>query len=95
MVRNVQEALAQHGLSLNVDKCLVQSTRNDTRSLNIEGQLVPVVSASDGFKVLGTQFTLHGRSSKELQARIAAGWAKFHTLWPILGKRNGNLHKRL
>ena len=51
--------------------------------------------AHTGFKVLGTQFTLLGRCSAELRKRVAAGWGKFHSLWPLLGKRDGDLHKRL
>ena len=54
-----------------------------------------MVSAYEGFKVLGTQFTLLGRCSAEIRARISGAWAKFHYLWPILGKRDGNLQKRL
>ena len=52
-------------------------------------------SASDGFKVLGTQWTLRGRTSAEVRSRMGAAWAKFHALWPLLGKRDGNLHKKL
>jgi hypothetical protein len=26
---------------------------------------------------------------------MAAAWGKFHQLWPLLGKRDGNIHKRL
>jgi hypothetical protein len=97
MILDVRNALAQHGLNLNLEKCLVQSTSDDTRQgyLEVGGQHIPIVSAWEGFKVLGTQFTLLGRTSKELKCRISAAWAKFHTLWPILGKRDGNLHKRL
>ena len=45
--------------------------------------------------MLGTQFTLTGRCSAELRLRISAAWGKFHALWPVLGKRDGNLNKRL
>ena len=54
-----------------------------------------MVAATEGFKVLGTQFTLVGRTSKELTAHIAAAWGKFHQLRPLLMKRDGDLHKRL
>lgn len=54
-----------------------------------------MVPPAVGFKVLGTQYSLHGRTSPELKARIAAAWAKFHSLWPVLGKRDGNIVKRL
>ena len=95
MIKDVRSALAQHGLNLNLDKCLAQATSGDTQPLIVEGAQIPMVSASEGFKVLGTQFTLLGRSSTDLKCRIAAAWAKFHTLWPLLGKRDGNLGKRL
>ena len=39
--------------------------------------------------------TLAGRSSTELKARISAAWGKFHKLWPLLGKKDGALDKRL
>ena len=54
-----------------------------------------MVSASVGFKSLGTQYTLTGRCSVEVKHRVAAAWGKFHSLWALLGKRDGNLHKRL
>ena len=97
MIKDVQQALAEHGLNLNIDKCLVQTSRADVRiqSIQVDGQQIPMVSASEGFKVLGTQWTLHGRTSAELRARMAAAWGKFHSLWPLLGKRDGNLTRKL
>jgi len=97
MIKDVQQALAEHGLNLNIDKCLVQTSRLDIslQPLLVDGQPIPMVSASDGFKSLGTQWTLHGRTSAELHARIGAVWRKFHTLWPLLGKRDGNLSQKL
>ena len=56
---------------------------------------IPMVLPSVGFKVLGTQFSLHDRTSAEVKARIAAAWGKFYSLWPVLGKRDGNITKRL
>ena len=44
---------------------------------------------------MSTQWTLHSRTSAELRARIGAAWAKFHSLWPLLGKRDGNLSQKL
>jgi hypothetical protein len=97
MIRDVQGALAPHGLNLNVEKCLIQTSRMDVpmRAVNVDGQSIPLVRACEGFKVLGTQWTLHGRTSAELRCRIGAAWAKFHALWPLLGKRDGNLLKKL
>ena len=31
----------------------------------------------------------------EFQSRLNAAWAKFWDLWPLLGKRDANLHKRI
>lgn len=97
MIKDVRQALALHGLNLNVDKCLVQTNGAGTipKHIEIDGQTIPIVSASEGFKVLGTQFTLRGRCSAELKCRMAAAWGKFHALWPLLGKRDGNLDRRL
>ena len=61
----------------------------------LDGDRIPMVAASEGFKILGTMFTLVGRTSVEVAARLRAAWGKFHQLWPLLGKRDGNLHKRL
>ena len=63
--------------------------------IKLDGQTIPMVCASEGFKVLGTQFTLTGRCSAEIRCRVSAAWGKFHSLWPLLGKRDGNLDKRL
>ena len=97
MIRDVKEALARHGLNLNMDKCLIQTSRADVpiQPLMVDGQSIPMVSASTGFKSLGTQWTFHGRTSAELRSRIGAAWAKFHSLWPLLGKRDGNLSQKL
>ena len=54
-----------------------------------------IVDAAEGFKISGTIFTLKGRSNAELKARIAAAWAIFHQLKPLLCNRSGSLGKRL
>ena len=97
IIKDVRVALAHHGLNLNMDKCMIQTSRADVpiHPLVIDGQSIPMVLACEGFKVLGTQFTLHGRTSAELRARIGAAWAKFHSLWLLFGKRDGNLMKKL
>eukprot|EP00973_Karenia_brevis_P077809 10812419-Karenia_brevis.AAC.1 len=56
---------------------------------------MPVVSSAEGFVVLGTKLTLSGRSSAELDARIAAAWGKFHQIWPLLKRRDASLRSRL
>ena len=97
MIRDVKTAYSKHGLSLNFDKCAVQS--NSPNGMNgeviVDGECIPIVHPTQGFKVLGTQVTLLGRTTVELQARIAAAWGKFHKLWPLIGKRDGPLDKRL
>ena len=97
MIKDVQAALAVHGLSLNMDKCMVQTSNPDVllQDIMVNGQHIPMVCANVGFKVLGTQFTLRGRTSVELKCRIAAAWKKFYALWPLLGKRDGNLVQKL
>ena len=97
MIRDVQNALAEHGLNLNMDKCVIQTSRTDAQlqPLDVDGQMIPMVSATVGFKILGTQWTLQGRTSAELHDRIAAAWSKFYSLWPMLGKKDGNLAKQL
>ena len=97
MIRDVRAALAEHGLNLHMDKFIVQTNRPGARvsTINIDRQSVVMVDASVGFKVLGTQFTLLGRCSAEIRSRISAAWGKFHSLWRLLGKRGGNLNKRL
>ena len=89
MIKDVKNALGEHGLNLNLDKCLVQTNASDVRPtvIKIDGQGIPMVSPEKGFKVLGTQFTLKGRCATEVRARMAAAWSKFHSLWLVLGKR--------
>ena len=97
MLRDVKQALAEHGLNLNLDKCTIQCCRQDWQRQRIEldGICMPVVDPSVGFKILGTKFTLRGRTSAELRSRIAAGWAKFHQMKPLLCRNDGLLDKRL
>jgi hypothetical protein len=97
MIKDVKTTLAEHGLNLNIDKCVIQTSNAHTRiqAIEVDGQFIPMVSSSEGFKVLGTKFTLQGRCAAEVKSRIAAAWGKYHSLWPVLGKRDGNLEKRL
>jgi hypothetical protein len=97
MIRDVRHELAKHGLNLNMDKCLIQTNMPGVTvaPIKVDGTEIPMVCASKGFKILGTQYTLVGRCSAEIRARIKMAWGKFHQLWPLLGKRDGNLNKRL
>ena len=97
MIQELREALGRIGLSLNPEKCAVQSSssRNRKKSIDIDGVSYNIVNNSVGFKVLGTLVTLNGNSDAEFAARIAAGWAKFHHLLPLFKKRDANLRKRL
>ena len=63
MIRDVRDALAKHGLNLNLDKCIVQTnTGNSANELKIDGVEVTMVSLDEGFKILGTKFMLSGRT---------------------------------
>ena len=96
MIIDVREALAPHGLNLNLDKCCIQTnTACQDTCIDIEGASVPIVQPSVGFKILGTILTADGKTSAEVRSRINAGWAKFHKLWPLLGKRGGMMKERL
>jgi hypothetical protein len=97
MVGDMCIALANIGLRLNPDKCIIQTScrRNRKNHLVIGGCNFKIVSCDVGCKILGTTFTLNGTSDVEFEARIAAGWAKFHQVLPLLSKRDGNLFKRL
>ena len=97
MIRDVRHELAKHGLNLNMDKCLIQTNMPGVTvaPIKVDGTEIPMVCASKGFKILGTQYTLVGRCSAEIRARIKMAWGKFHQLWLLLGKRDGNLNKRL
>ena len=74
MLKDVEEALAEHGLKLNIDKCNVQTTTEHVQhdALDLDGQRIEIVSPMLGFKVLGTQFTLLGKSTTELKSRVGA-----------------------
>ena len=98
MLRELTHVLGKIGLNLNADKCKLQCSRfayNATGSLEVDGILYPIVAKSEGFKVLVTIFTLDGRVDVEFQSRINAAWAKFWSLWKLLGKRDADLKRRL
>ena len=96
MIRDVKDALAKHGLNLNLEKCSVQTNSGSTAThLAVDGIAVPIVDPSEGFKILGTRFTLSGRTSAEVTARINAAWGEFHKIWPLIGRRDGQMKERL
>jgi len=96
MIKDTKDELAKHGLKLNIDKCQIQTTApTRLKALAIDGVDIPIVPASQGFTVLGTKFTLRGRTSTEIKSRIAAAWGKFHQIWFILKNRDTSLAKRL
>ena len=96
MIRDVRDTLAQHGLSLSLDKCCGQTnTGGQDEYLDLDGVFVTIFLPSEGFRILGTKFTLSGWTSAEVVARINAAWAKFHKLWPLLGRRDGLIKERL
>ena len=83
---------------MNADKCKVQCSkpRPFGDSYLIAGdQKFPIVEREKGFAILGTALTLDGRTSVEFQHRVNAAWGKFHSLWPLLGKKDASLHRRL
>ena len=61
----------------------------------VDGSRFPVVSLDEGFKVFGTIFTLNGNTKLEFEQRIRAAYGKFNELWPLLGKRDACLKRRL
>jgi hypothetical protein len=96
MIEDTRVKLAEHGLKLNIDKCMIQTNASTSlKALRVNGELMPLVLPCQGFPVLGTNFTLHGRTSREIQLRISAAWGKFHQLWHLLKRRDTNAQKRL
>jgi len=89
MTEVAQCALAEHGSNLNVDKCLAQTTCPGAQlhALMVNGQQIPIVSATNGFKRQGAQYTLERKCTAELSSRMSAAWAKFHAL---VGRETAN-----
>ena len=48
------------------------------KNVDVDGVKFPRVAQNAGFNILGTQVALAGRTSKEMEARVAAVRAKFH-----------------
>ena len=86
------------GLKPNADKCSIQCSRPSAgprRPLHAYGMDFKVGERDEGFKVLGTVFTLNGNTKAEFDSRMDAAWAKFHQLKPLVCKRDACGKKRL
>lgn len=71
MIRDIKRELGTIGLSLNADKCKVQCNVHRPRGatmLKVDDIELPIVSGSDGFKVLGTKFALIQGTGVEFEA---------------------------
>ena len=64
-------------------------------SLRVGEMIFPMVSPTEGFDSLGTDFTLEGGTSSELQGRIDIAWGKSHQLWHLLKRRDATLKQPL
>ena len=98
MVRDFCDALEKIGLRVNDDKCVVQCSRARTygdSQLIVGSRTLPIVRREDGFRILGTTLSLDGKTDIEFQNRMRAAWGKFHGMWPLLGKRDTSVRKRL
>ena len=63
MLKRVHDVFSQAGRKLNADKCKIMTNTNvRTPTLHVLDMVFPIVSAYDGFKILGTQYTLLGRT---------------------------------
>ena len=81
MIADTKRLLAVRGLKLSSDKCVVQTNDPtvDLVALHVAGEDFPMASAEEGFKVLGTQLTLLGRTTCEVKACISAAWSKLRS----------------
>ena len=83
---------------MNAQKCTNQCSKlrpHGDCTLRAGSLEFPIVSRDEGFKILGTLFTLNGNLDVELERRQDAAWAKFHQLAPLLLRRDASLVKRL
>ena len=87
MLNDISAALASQGLNLNADKCMIQSNRKWKKPIKLGDVEVRMASATEGFKILGTQLALEDTCDTELTMRIAAGWSKYHASKSVLCKK--------
>ena len=98
MLREIRDTLKDVGLHMNAGKCSVQcSGRSNAggKGTQIQYQTIPILSCNEGFKVLGTMVTMNGNADIEFEARLAAAWAKFHSLSSLLLKSDASEIRRL
>ena len=96
MLKQLRIVFSQAGLKLNADKCIVMTNTNVRKStLKVGDMEFPIVPADRGFKILGTQYCLFGRTCIELKQRISFAWGRFHKIWHLLSCRRADLGKRL
>ena len=96
MIGDVKDALVRHALGLNLEKCNIQTKSGSSATyLVVDGVAVPIVSPSEGFKILGARFMLSRRSSADITGRINAAWGKFHKILPLSGSCKGRMTERL
>ena len=96
MLKRLHDVFSEVGLKLNADKCKVMTNTNvHTPALRVGDMIFPVVPAQAGFKILGTQYTLLGRTEAEFTYRLACAWGRFNHIWPLLRNRRADLNKRL
>ena len=97
MLEDLMVALGDLGLNLNADKCSVQcshATMRPRSPIKIQGAEFKILSRDEGFRVLGTMFTLNGSSDVEIGSRLAAARAKFAEMKNLLCKKDSNVGKR-
>ena len=73
-LRDIRGAFATIGLPLNFSKCKAQTCAclaGGTKELIIDDIVMVIVPARDGFQVLGTQYTVLGGFSAELDQGVA------------------------
>jgi len=99
MFNDIMAALPNYGLCLNLDKCSIQTIGclhgPTPASIQINGGSIPIISADSGFKVLGCYVSLSNGIQTELNFRMSAAWAKFHTIKAILLRRRCSIKRRL
>ena len=96
MLKRLHDVFSEAGRKLNARKCMIMTnTTVHIKFLRVGSMEFPIVSAWDGFKILGTIYTLFGRTDVEFDKRVACAWGQFHKIWPLLARRSANLTKRL
>ena len=89
MIQYLIQEFALVGLTLNSDKCKIQCSVSQRilPKFKVGDVEFPVVSADEGFSLLGTVYTLNGNTKVEVQNRIKIAWGKFHSIWHLPSSR--------